>query len=144
MSSVVELRSLAKTLGIRGYSVAKKADLITLIEAHQTKKDPVLVQPATATAPAVFEEPKAAVPVKEPKSANVKEPKVKEPKESKDEAPKRGNEWNNFLAEYRKENNVSLKQAMSSAREAYSLKRNARVVAEQEPVEEKRPFRDLP
>ncbi len=134
MSSVVELRTLAKTLGIRGYSVAKKADLITLIEAHQAKKDPV-----APVAPAVVEQPKEPK-VKEPKEPKVKEPKepkVKEPKEPKEETsetPKRGNEWNNFLAEYRRENNVSLKQAMSSAREAYSLKRNARVVAEKEPI----------
>jgi hypothetical protein len=133
MSSVVELRTLAKTLGIRGYSVAKKADLITLIEAHQTKKDPV-----APAAPAVVEQPKEPK-VKEPKEPKVKEPKepkVKEPKEPKEtsDTPKRGNEWNNFLAEYRRENNVSLKQAMSSAREAYSLKRNARVVAEKEPI----------
>jgi outer membrane biosynthesis protein TonB len=136
MSSVVELRTLAKTLGIRGYSVAKKADLITLIEAHQAKKDPV-----APVAPAVVEQPKVKeLKVKEPKVKEPKEPKVKEPKEPKEpkeetsDTPKRGNEWNNFLAEYRRENNVSLKQAMSSAREAYSLKRNARVVAEKEPI----------
>ena len=120
MSTVSELRILAKTLGVKGYSVTKKADLITLIEKHQGKPSPL------ATEEEVKEE-------------------VKEVKEEvKKEAKKRANDWNSYLADYRKEHGGTLRDAMAGAKESYAKHKEGKKA--QAPVEEtsKRPFRDLP
>jgi hypothetical protein len=113
MSSVAELRQLAKTIGVRGYSVAKKADLIALIEKKQAGDQPSEV---------------AVVKVEKPAKAPVKE--VKEIKEIKveQEKPKstRSNDWNNFLADYRKEHNVTLRQAMADAKAAYAAHKESK------------------
>jgi hypothetical protein len=113
---------LAKTLGVKGYSVAKKADLITLIEKHQGGVKPLATEDE---AKAKMEEPKKADALTQVK-----------------EKTKRANDWNNYLADYRKEHNVTLRQAMAGAKESY-LKHKESKKAEA-PVEEKRPSRDLP
>lgn len=132
MSSVSELRQVAKVLGIRGYSVAKKADLITLIEKKQNPAVKAEVKAEVkADAPAVIDmvkveaEVKAEAPVKAKAQSKKQVAKAAvaesvavvavEPKE----VSKRMNEWNSFLADYRKEHNVSLRQAMAQAKEAY-------------------------
>lgn len=130
MSSVSELRQVAKVLGIRGYSVAKKADLITLIEKKQNPAVKAEVKAEVkADAPAVIDMVKAEVKAEAPVKAKAQSKKqvakaavaesvavvAVEPKE----VSKRMNEWNSFLADYRKEHNVSLRQAMAEAKEAY-------------------------
>ena len=105
MSTVSELRILAKTLNIRGYSTAKKGDLISLIEKHQAGQKPVALD-----APAPAEEVK----VNEVKAEEVK---VK---------AKRNNDWNAYLAEYRKTNGGTLRQAMSVAKEEYAKQKEAK------------------
>ena len=102
MSTVSELRILAKTLNVRGYSTAKKADLIALIEKHQTGSKPVALD---APAPA--------------------EPAKEEVKEVKEKA-KRNNDWNTYLADYRKTNGGTLRQAMASAKEEYAKHKEAK------------------
>lgn len=123
MSSVSELRMLAKTLGVKGYSVARKGDLITLIEKHQGKASPLATEDEVK---AKMEEPK----------------KAEEPKAEVKEKTKRANDWNNYLADYRKEHNVTLRQAMAGAKESYTKHKEAKKA--EAPVEEKRPSRDLP
>ena len=130
MSSVSELRQVAKVLGIRGYSVAKKADLISLIEKKQNPAVKAEVKAEVkADAPAVIDMVKAEVKAEAPVKAKAQSKKqvakaavaesvavvAVEPKE----VSKRMNEWNSFLADYRKEHNVSLRQAMAEAKEAY-------------------------
>jgi hypothetical protein len=118
MSNVAELRNLAKTLGIRGFSVAKKADLIQMIEAHQQKKSGVVID--------MKEAPKAPVQVE---VAKAEEPKPTEiVKHSRKQS-----EWNAHLAEYRKTNNVSLREAMSRARESYVEKKQAKPDTHEKP-----------
>ena len=95
---------LANTLGVKGYSVAKKGDLITLIEKHQGKASPLATE----------DEVKAKM--EEPKTAEVK---VKAEVKDQPSKPKRANDWNNYLADYRKEHNVTLRQAMAGAKESY-------------------------
>lgn len=109
MSSVAELRVLAKTLGIKGYSVSKKQDLIKMIETHQQKKSVT-----TDAKPVVIDmvEPKQAEEV--PKPTEV----VK--------LSRKQSEWNSHLAEYRKEHGCSLREAMAKARESYTEKKQAK------------------
>ena len=137
MSSVSELRQVAKVLGIRGYSVAKKADLITLIEKKQNPAVKAEVKAEVkADAPAVIDMVKAEVKAEAPVKAKAQSKKqvakaavaesvavvAVEPKE----VSKRMNEWNSFLADYRKEHNVSLRQAMAEAKEAYGKHKESR------------------
>ena len=111
MASVTELRTMAKALGIRGYSVAKKADLISLIEKSQGK-----------TPVAKTEEVKAPVQVE---VAKAEEPKQDKPTEIVKHSRKQS-DWNSHLAEYRKVNNCSLREAMNKARESYVEKKQAK------------------
>ena len=105
MSTVSELRILAKTLGVRGYSTAKKGDLITLIEQHQGKSAPLATEAEVVKAPEV---------------------KAEEPKVDK---PKRSNEWNDYLAGYRKEHGGTLRQAMAGAKESYAKHKESKKAA---------------
>jgi hypothetical protein len=122
MSTVSELRILAKTLGVKGYSVAKKGDLITLIEKHQGKPSPLATE--------------AEVKVQAAKAPEA--PKVEQVKEK----PKRSNDWNAYLADYRKEHGGTLRAAMAGAKESYAKHKESKKA--EAPAEEKRPFRDLP
>ena len=126
MSTVSELRILAKTLGVRGYSTAKKGDLITLIEKHQGKPSPLATE-AEAKAPEVKVEK-----VKEEVKAEVQE------------KPKRANDWNAYLADYRKENGGTLRAAMAGAKESYAKHKESKKAQAPVQAEEKRPRRDLP
>ena len=119
MSNVAQLRSLAKDLNIKGYSTAKKADLIALLEGHSQKTMPVAEAP-------VKEELKA---VKAPKAPRV----VKAVAEAKEtsvsaEAKKARNpsSWSEFLKSYKREHSCSLKEAMSKKAEyaEYKAKKN--------------------
>ena len=103
MSTVSELRILAKTLNVRGYSTAKKGELIALIEKHQAGQKPVALDAPAPTEPA--------------KEVKVEEVKVK---------AKRNNDWNAYLAEYRKTNGGTLRQAMSVAKEEYAKHKEAK------------------
>jgi hypothetical protein len=125
MSTVSELRILAKTLGVKGYSVAKKGDLITLIEKHQGKPSPLATEAEAAKVPEV-------------KASKVEQVKVEQVKEK----PKRSNDWNAYLADYRKEHGGTLRSAMASAKESYAKHKESKKA--EAPVEEKRPLRDLP
>ena len=109
MSTVSELRILAKTLNVRGYSTAKKGELIALIEKHQAGQKPVALD-----APAPAEEVKVKV-----KAEPAKE-------EVKVEKAKRNNDWNTYLADYRKTNGGTLRQAMAGAKEEYSKHKEAK------------------
>ena len=104
MSTVSELRILAKTLNVRGYSTAKKGELIALIEKHQAGQKPVALDSAPA-------------PTEPAKEVKVEEVKVK---------AKRNNDWNAYLAEYRKTNGGTLRQAMSVAKEEYAKHKEAK------------------
>jgi hypothetical protein len=114
MASVTELRTMAKALGIRGYSVSKKADLIQMIEKNQSK-----------TAVAQVEEVKAPVEV-----AKAEEPP--KPTEIIKHSRKQSS-WNQHLAEYRKVNNCSLRDAMNKARESYVERKQAKPATHDKP-----------
>lgn len=118
MTTLRELRTLAKDLKIRGYSTAKKDRLIQLLEDHHhvaslTKG----TAPASAPAPSDAPEP-APAPSKASESFVV--PETDEPAQDapavpakKEKKPRKANAWNSFLRDYRKENNCTLKVAMS-------------------------------
>lgn len=99
MSNLPELRQIAKSMGVRGYSVLKKNDLITAIEQHKGMAQ-VKAQ--------VMEE---ATPVVEVKEVKAEAPAKKE---------RKPNEWNAYLADYRAKNNLSLRQAMAAAKAEYA------------------------
>lgn len=103
MSTLKDLRVLAKSLGIRGHTTAKKAELIEKIEAHQGAGSQKPQD--TAAPPAHFEK------VEAPKAEADSKEKSKETKEKKPHA------WNTFVAEYRKEHGCSLKEAMTKKAE---------------------------
>jgi hypothetical protein len=143
MSNVVQLRALAKELNIKGYSTAKKAELITLLEVHGGKTMPA-EESAKADEPVKADEShKAAEPVKavEPVKAEVQAAKPKRVKAaaptSKPASPStplsaegrkaRGaSAWSEFLKAYKLEHNCSLKEAMSKKDEyaTYKAKKN--------------------
>jgi hypothetical protein len=101
--SVPELRTLAKSLKIKGASTARKQDLITLIEAHQK-------------AAAV---PEVKVDMVDMVESNVV-PEVKvDVLKTKSRQP---SSWNQFLSEYRSAHNCSLKEAMTKKDEYLSYK----------------------
>ena len=102
--SVPELRTLAKSLKIKGASTARKQDLITLIEAHQK-------------AAAVEKVEKTEPMVEEVKEIDMVESKVDMQKKSRQPSP-----WNQFLSEYRSVHNCSLKEAMQQKDEYLSWK----------------------
>lgn len=106
MSNLPELRAIAKNMNVRGYSVMKKGDLIAAIEQHKGMAQlKAQVQ--------VKEQIKTDAPV-EVKEQVQQEAPVKEKKERK------ANGWNDYLAEYRAKNNVSLRQAMAAAKVEYA------------------------
>ena len=116
--TAVELRKLAKELGLRGYSTAKKARLVEMLEEHSKA-----VEAQKAAASKAEEKPAEPEPEKDEdtKSAFVAEEKKEEPKEKK-AAPARRTPsvWNQFLAAYRSEHGCSLKEAMKQ-KDAYEV-----------------------
>ena len=102
--SVPELRTLAKSLKIKGASTARKQDLITLIEAHQKA---AAVEKVEKTEPMVdmVDMVESKVDMIETKS------------KSRQPSP-----WNQFLSEYRSVHNCSLKEAMQQKDEYLSWK----------------------
>lgn len=99
--TVKELRALAKTRGIRGWSSKNKAALIDALKGDYLKTN----EPSDESKTAAPVEPVApAEPVSE---APVKERKKRGP-----------NKWNRFLTEYTKEHGVLIKDAMKN-RPAY-------------------------
>jgi hypothetical protein len=103
--SVPELRTLAKSLKIKGASTARKQDLITLIEAHQK-------------AAAV---PEVKVDMVDMVDANVV-PEVKVKVDVSKTKSRQPSSWNQFLSEYRSAHNCSLKEAMTKKDEYLSYK----------------------
>lgn len=124
MSTIAQLRQLAKDSGLKGYSKANKAGLIEMLEAHGNKGE-------TATAEQRVYDNKDAVHavieiVKEKSEASPKKgrasPKRSEKTESVKKAPEAVSEqgkklrtvsaWNEFLAYYKGEHGCTLKEAM--------------------------------
>ena len=109
--SAKNLKSVAKALNIKGYSTAKKADLLVMLkDYHQQLQDNLdgkLVVPKDVATPESKETPK------------VEAPKVEAPKEvaapaptPRRTAPKTKSVWDHFLADYAKEHGCSIKEAM--------------------------------
>lgn len=124
MSNVAELRALAKGLNIKGYSTAKKADLISLLEAHAQKTLPaesVQAEPAQAE-PAKAEAKVVAKPV----AAEEVQVKSSQPITEDLKKARNPSSWSAFLKEYKKEHNCTLKEAMSKKEEyaQYKAKKN--------------------
>jgi len=99
MSTIVELKAIAKSMGVKGFSVMKKAELIKSIEQQKTPASIDMVAAAPAESKVAPEAP------------------AQEKKEKKE---RKANPWNAYLAEYRTKNNMSLKQAMAGAKEEYA------------------------
>ena len=99
--SVKEMKVKAKDLNLKGYSKMTKPQLEELL------------QKGTIGAPVEVTKEVQPAPVKPAAAAEVK---VKEPAATK---TKPISPWNTFLSEYRKENNVSLKEAMKQ-KDAYA------------------------
>lgn len=104
--SVPELRTLAKSLKIKGASTARKQDLITLIEAHQK---------AAAVPEVKVEKTEPMVGMVDMVESKVDMIETK----SKSRQP---SPWNQFLSEYRSVHNCSLKEAMQKKDEYLSWK----------------------
>ncbi len=92
--SVSELKTIAKSLGIKGSYSMKKAELITAIEGLKARPPPLEVE---------IEMEKKDEPVK--------------PKDVK--SARKPNSWNDHIRAYRAEHSCSLREAMSKARETY-------------------------
>ena len=111
-----DLRSIAKNLGIRGYSSANKAKLVEMLDNHANTKD--VVDRVQSRVDAQEHAP-APTPASTPAPEETKTEKVfvqEEPKKADSEAPpkkKRYSPWNAFLSEYRQEHGCSLKEAMN-------------------------------
>jgi hypothetical protein len=100
--TVKELRALAKTRNIRGWSNKNKAALIEAIKSNYLKTTEPSPVDAPVDAPVVD-----ATPAASESEAQVKDKKKRGP-----------NKWNRFLAEYTKEHGVLIKDAMKN-RPAY-------------------------
>ena len=107
--SVPELRTLAKSLKIKGASTARKQDLIKLIESHQK----------AAAVPEVDKVDK--VDMVDMVDANVV-PDVKVKVDVLKTKSRQPSSWNQFLSEYRSAHNCSLKEAMTKKDEYLSYK----------------------
>ncbi len=96
MTSLADLRIVAKGLGIKGISAARKERLIHLIEKHQAS-DPVEVSVEIKVPTEPVEVKTEVKPVKtEPKPVKVP------------------SSWHEFLKQYRVEHKCSLREAMSA------------------------------
>jgi hypothetical protein len=133
MSTLVELRILAKQLGIKGASKANKETLTRMLENHG-KPEPIAVIGNVEEVHATITEAKPkkenrVVIAKEDKPAPVEAPAA--PAASVEALSETGKQarkpstWNDFLQSYKKEHNVSLKEAMlqKDAYAAYKAKR---------------------
>jgi hypothetical protein len=131
MSTLVEFRTLAKQLGIKGTSKANKETLTRMLENHG-KPEPIAVIGKMEEVHATITEVKPkkenrVVIAKEDKPAPVEVP-APAPVEALSETGKQARKpstWNDFLQSYKKEHNVSLKEAMlqKDAYAAYKSKR---------------------
>jgi hypothetical protein len=88
----VELKELCKQLGLRGYSTANKAKLISLLEEQSARAAEIEKELVANTE----------------KASPISKKPVNHRKSSK---------WNQFLSEYSKENGCTLKTAMSKKEE---------------------------
>jgi ribonuclease E len=137
MSNVAQLRALAKELNIKGYSTAKKADLINLLEVHGGKTMPAdeshkAHEPVKAADPVKTEAPvKAETPVAKPKRVKAAAPTAKPatpstPLSAESRKARGASAWSEFLKAYKAEHSCSLKEAMTKKDEyaAYKAKQN--------------------
>jgi hypothetical protein len=97
--SVSELKTIAKSLGIKGSYSMKKAELITAIEGLKARPPPL--------------EMSGSIEMEKPKD----EQKDVKPKDVK--SARKPNSWNDHIRAYRAEHSCSLREAMSKARETY-------------------------
>lgn len=111
MSTLGELRTLAKQLGIKGVSTARKEQLVKMIETHHS-----ISKIQSEKAPKEPKEPARGVPeikVTSPKESEMIDMVSSEP-EAKKESSRKSSKWNEFLKSYRAEHNCSLREAMSA------------------------------
>ena len=117
--SVQEKRQIAKEQGLRGYTTASDEELNYMLEhklsrAQARKKLAPPVQESrseTKSEPELEPEPKQEAP--EPKQAEETSPAKRQRKPST---------WNVWLANYRKEHNCSMKEAMAHKDEYHKYK----------------------
>jgi hypothetical protein len=124
-----ELRELAKSLNIRGYSAAKKDKLIMMLESHprafkvlHTDVDESAdekVKESFELNPEDFDKMDATELEARHNALRAHLEKKKEIAEATAPAKKRASPWNTFLKEYSANNGVSYKVAMSK-KEEYS------------------------
>jgi hypothetical protein len=116
MSTIKELRVLAKALKIKNYSTAKKADLIAMLEQHNAKsmEAPVIDMKADVVNLQVASMPKA----------EGKKPEVASMPKAEGKKPRGKSSWTDFLSYYRKEHGVSLKEAMTKKEDYVKYKAN--------------------
>jgi len=104
--SAKNLKAVAKALNIKGYSTAKKADLLHMLkDYHQQLVDNVdgkLVVPKDVGGSDVPKE----TPKETPKEVAAPAPTPRRT------APKTRSVWDHFLADYAKEHGCSIKEAM--------------------------------
>lgn len=127
------LKETAKSLGLKGYSTAKKAELIEMLKNHHDK----LSGKVEATpAPAPVDTPKPTPvpePVPDPKPKSTRKPKAEAPsdedvpatpKPAKRVVNRQKSLWDNFLSDYSKEHGCAIKEAMKQkdAYAAYKVK----------------------
>ena len=138
MSTVAELRILAKESGIAGFTKMKKADLIEALSKASVAKGAVKPAEVFATTAPAEAAPAEATPAEAaPAEESVQKPKGKRSKKKvytevvdgvEVPAPKpvrtqrKPNSWNSFLSEYRKEHGCTLKEAMAKKDEYAAFK----------------------
>lgn len=103
--SVSELKTIAKSLGIKGSYSMKKSALITAIEGLKNGSLAAPVKARPAVLPDIEME-------KKDEPLNVK-------------SARKPNSWNDHIRAYRAEHSCSLREAMSKARETYGKSEKA-------------------
>ena len=109
--SVAELRSIAKSLGIKASYAMKKAELISAIEQLKARPAPLEMSGSMEMA----DEPKEVEKISQPKIVK----SVRKP-----------NSWNDHIRAYRSEHSCSLREAMSKARETYGKEKTPEPASE--------------
>jgi len=108
--SVAELRSIAKSLGIKASYAMKKAELISAIEQLKAR-------------PAPLEMSGSMEMVKEKEVEKISQPKIVK-------SVRKPNSWNDHIRAYRSEHSCSLREAMSKARETYGKEKTPEPASE--------------
>ena len=146
MPTLAEIRATAKENGLRGHTTATQEELLVMLEhgesrakarkrLSQQRQETTQAPAPTSRAETASREPARAETASretaswEPESSRA-EPAEESQSQKKTKPP---NRWNAWLAQYRKEHNCSMKEAMQHKDEYHKYKEKLRAEAERLP-----------